>query len=95
MHGQNFHWSARNYKCNLERMSNSSKSTRPVGRVLWEELFEELILHITPLCSLLQTLLKDKCMLCRMSENCKSLVLQDKCNIEIFLSHVLHVLNKC
>ena len=23
---------------------------------------------------------------CRMSENCKSLVLQDKCNIEIFLS---------
>ena len=22
-----------------------------------------------------------------MSENCKSLVLQDKCNIEIFLSH--------
>ena len=23
---------------------------------------------------------------CRTSENCKSLVLQDKCNIEIFLS---------
>ena len=39
---------------------------------------------ITPLCSLLHTLLKDKC---RASENCKSLVLQDKCNIGICLSH--------
>ena len=36
--------------------------------------------------SLLVTLLKDKYMVCRMSENCKSLVLQDKCNIELFLS---------
>ena len=42
--------------------------------------------HITPLCSLLHTLLKDKCMCCRTSEHCKSLILQDKCNIEIFLS---------
>ena len=41
------------------------------------------ISHITPLCSLLHMLLKDKCW---TSENCKSLVLQDKCNIEIFLS---------
>ena len=33
-------------------------------------------------------LLKDKYNTCgcRTSENCKSLVLQDKCNIEIFLS---------
>ena len=54
--------------------------------MLWEELIEEVILHITPSCSLLHTLLKDKCMLCRTSENCKSLVLQKKCNIEIFLS---------
>ena len=45
----------------LERTSNSSQSTRPVGRVLWEELLEEVRLHITPLCSLLHTLLKDKC----------------------------------
>ena len=46
--------------------------------------------HITPLCSLLHTLLKDKCLcICRMSENCKPLVLQDKCNIEIFLSPVI------
>ena len=82
--GQKFHSSACNYERNLERMSNSSKSTRPVGRVLLEELLEEVILHITPLCSLLRTLLKDKCVVCRTSENFKSLVLQDKCNIEIF-----------
>ena len=30
--------SACNYKPNLERMSNSIQSTRPVGRVLWREL---------------------------------------------------------
>ena len=46
------------------------------------------MLHITPLCSLSHTLLKDKCMCSQdvTSENCKSLVLQNKCNIEIFLS---------
>ena len=60
--GQKFHLSARYYKSNLERMSNSSQSTRPTGRVLWEELLEEVILHITPLCCLLHTLLKYKCM---------------------------------
>ena len=67
-------------------MSNSSYSSQPVGRVLWDELPEEVILHITPLCSLLHKLLKDGECVCRMSENCKSLILQDKCNIEIFLS---------
>ena len=41
--------------------SNSSPSTRPVGWVLWEELLDEGILHITPLLSLMHTLLKDKC----------------------------------
>ena len=35
----------------LERTSKSSQSTRPVGRVLWEDLLKEVILHITPLCS--------------------------------------------
>ena len=69
-------------------MSNSSQSTRPVGRVLSEELLEEVTLYINPLCSLLHTLLKDKYMCLQVSENCKSLVLQDKCNIEIFLSPV-------
>ena len=54
--------------------------------MLWEELLKEVILHITPLCSLLPTLLKTSARVCRMCENCKSLVLQDKCNIEIFLS---------
>ena len=59
--GQKFHSSARNYEWNQER-SNSSKSTRPVGQVLWEELLEGVIIHITPLGSLLHMLLKDKCM---------------------------------
>ena len=30
--GQKFHSSARNNECNLERLSNSSQSTHPVGR---------------------------------------------------------------
>ena len=64
-------------------MSNSFHSSRPVGRVLWDELIEGVVLHITPLCSLLHILLKDGECVCRTSENCKSLVLQDKCNIEI------------
>ena len=61
--GQKFHSSALSYELNLERTSNSSQSTHPVGLVLWEESLEEFILHITPLCSLLYTLLnlKDKC----------------------------------
>ena len=39
----------RNYEWNLERVSNSSQSTHPIGRVLWKELLEEVILHITPI----------------------------------------------
>ena len=35
---QKFHLSASSYKPNLERPSNSSQSTHPAGRVLWEEL---------------------------------------------------------
>ena len=35
--GQKFHLSAHKYELNLERTSNSSQSTRPVGRVLWGE----------------------------------------------------------
>ena len=50
--GQKFHSSARNYEGNLESMSNSSQSTRPVGPVLLEELLEGVILQITPLCYL-------------------------------------------
>ena len=46
--GQKFHSSACNYEQNLERTSNSSQSTRPAGRVLWEELLKEVILHISP-----------------------------------------------
>ena len=59
---ENFNYiEARAYQTHKERTSNSSQSTCPVGRVLWKELLEEVILHITPLCSLLHTLLKDKC----------------------------------
>ena len=54
--------------------------------MLWDELLEEVILHITPLCSLLHILLKYGECVCRRSEDCKSLILQDKCNIEIFFS---------
>ena len=72
--GQNFHSSACNYGWNLERTSNSSQSTRPVGRMLWKELYvlEEVILHITLLCSLLHTLFKDKC-----------ICLQDECKLKV------------
>ena len=35
--GQKFHSSAQNYDCKLERMSNASQTTHPVGRVLLEE----------------------------------------------------------
>ena len=46
-----------------------------------------MTVHITFLCSLLHTLLlRTSACVCKTSENCKSLVLQDKCNIEIFLS---------
>ena len=51
--------------------------------MLWDELIEGVVLHITPLCSLLHIPLKEGECVCRTSENCKSLVLQDKCNIEI------------
>ena len=71
-----------NYKCNLERTSNSPHSSRPVGRVLWDEFYEVVILHVTPLCSQLHILLKDGECVCRTSENCKSLVLQDKKNVQ-------------
>ena len=91
--GQKFHSSARNYEQNQERTSNTSQSTRPTGRVLWEKLLWEVISHITPLCSLLHTLLKDKCMCLQDKGNCESVILQDKCNIKLFLSpDVVHIL---
>ena len=87
--GQKFHASVRNYKCNLEKTSNSSQSTCPVGWVFWEELLEEVILHIL----LLVFFIAYATCVCRTIENCKSLVLQDKWNIEIFLSHAIRVSN--
>ena len=69
-------------------MYKSSQSTRPVGQVLWEELFEGegeksecetyVILHITPLCSLLHMVLKDKCM-----------CLQDECKLQVTCPAIL------
>ena len=64
-------------------MSNSSQSTRPVGQVLWKEFLEKVILHITPLCSLLH---KGQVPVFAGPVKIVSHVLQDKCNIEIFLS---------
>ena len=60
--GQKFHPLAFNYERYLERTSNSSQSTPTVGQVLWGELLEGVILHITPLGYLLHMLLKKKCM---------------------------------
>ena len=84
--GQKIHLSASNYKRNLERTSSYPQSSRPIGRVLWEELLEGFIVHITLVCLLHFFLLKDSACVCRTNENCKSLILQDKCNIDIFLS---------
>ena len=81
--GQKFHSFARNYKWNLERASNSSQSTLPVGRVLWEELLESYY-KLLPYVLYCIHFKRTSACVCRMSENCKSLVLQDKCNIEIF-----------
>ena len=53
-----------------------------VGNIILAE-YKELQKH--PF-SLLHTIFKDECMICRTSENCKSLVLQGECNIKIFLS---------
>ena len=58
---QKFHWSASNYEWNLKRMINFFQCTCPVGWVLRKDILEEVILHITPLFSLLHTLLNDKC----------------------------------
>ena len=51
--GTKFHSSACNFECILERTSTVffPKHTCTVGRVLWEELLEEVILYITPICS--------------------------------------------
>ena len=70
----------------MKRTSNSSQSACPTGQVLWEELLEEAILHI--ILDVLNYIgfYKTSACVCRTSENCKSLILQDKCNIEIFLS---------
>ena len=40
---QKFHLSAHYYERNLEKTSNYSQSTHPVGQVLWKELLEEVI----------------------------------------------------
>ena len=57
--GQKFHSSALNYEWNLERTVILPKAlVRPTGRV--GRITQGS--HITPLCSLLHMLLKDKCM---------------------------------
>ena len=89
---QKFYPSARNYEWNLERTSNSSQSTRPcrtsaLGRITRGS-------HITyySLVFFIAYAFKGQVhvLINRTCENCKSLVLQDKCNIEIFLSPDSH-----
>ena len=75
--GQKFHSSACNYKWNLERTSNPFQSTHPVGRITRGS-------HITPLCFFIAYAFKGKVHV--FAGQVK--VLQDKCNIEIFLSPV-------
>ena len=57
-------------------MSNSSQSTHPPGRVFGK--------NYSCTCPLLPHAFKGCACICRASKNCKSLVLQDKSNIEIF-----------
>ena len=52
--------------CKMTSSSNSSQSTRPVGRVLWEELLEEVILHMYDECYGKNYWRKSYC-ICRMS----------------------------
>ena len=63
-----------------------SSQTDCVNIILAVIFKEKVVFYITSLCSLLHMLLKDKCM-CLQDE---SLVLQDKCNIVIFLSPTTH-----
>ena len=42
-----------------------------LGKYYFSSDIRKFISHITPLCSLLHKLLKDECMICRTSENCK------------------------
>ena len=62
--------------------------------MLWNELLKEVMLHIAPyVLYSLHILLKDGECFSRTSDNCKSLV-QDKCNIEIFLSPAARICHK-
>ena len=64
-------------------MSNSFQSTRPVGRLLWEELLQGVILHITLLLFFLAFKGQVHEFAGRVNIVNHS---KDKCNIEIFLS---------
>ena len=83
--GQKIHLSSRN----LEMTSNSSQSTGPTGRVLWEELLEVILLPYIFYC---KHFWRTSACVCRTSEICKWLILQDKCKIEIFFSPEMHFL---
>ena len=79
-------WTDYNYEWNLEMTSNSYQSTHPVsalGRITQGS-------HITfiSLVYFIAFAFKGQVhvFIYRTSENCNSLVLLDKCNIEIFLS---------
>ena len=47
MQGTKIHSSTRNYEWNLERMTNSSQSTHPVGQMILKELLQDVIILYT------------------------------------------------
>ena len=55
-----------------------------LGKYNFSSDIRNFIIHIT-YCSLMFFIAYTSCV-CKTSENCKSVILQDKCNIEIFLS---------
>ena len=83
--GQKFHSSTRNYEWNLDRTSNSSQSTRPIGTSFWKNYSRK---SYNSLMSFIAYAFKGQVHVFagRVKIFCKSLVLQDKCYIEIFLS---------
>ena len=80
--GQKFHSSARYYEWNLE-----GRVILPKALILQDEYFGKNYSRKSYyICSYCIHFERTNACVCRTSENCKSLILQDQCNIEIFLS---------
>ena len=82
--GQKFHSSTHNYEWNLERTSNSSQSTCPIGQVLCENYLSKSFYSL--MFFIAYTFEGQVHVFAGRVKIVNALVLQDKCNIEIFLS---------